>query len=598
MRYIIFVSTLILAISLPLQAQYTVNCPYLQNPETTIGYVDSCAQFWMGAYDSTYGGFYTNIDRYGNLLSAWGTNKNTLSQTRDVYGFVRAYMMTGNELYLDFAESGLEFLCDNAWDDNYGGWFSELNMYGNPINTSADKTAFDQHYALLGIAAYYEATNDTTAWDYLMRGFEHLQNAFWDNRPDYFGYYDRTNYSGTAAWDKSFNATVDAITTHLLYLYLLTEEYAYKSQLLDLAQNIIDHLAGSMPGQAIGFVEHFDSDWNWDNSQIMTLMGHVLKAGWCLGRIYQIEHDSVYISAAEDLVLDVWDNGYDHDFGGPYKDYDRVTGQLLLWGLQDSTKAWWQMEQAITAGLELFEITGDSLYLQMADESLDFFMTHFVDREYSEVYADRTRYGGFAWNEAKGSSGKAGYHSIETGYYTYLYGNLFYHHDPVILHYNFIHSPADRSILLTPLAIEDSKLRIASVTHEGQAYTNFDPEDRVLTLPAGIGGHFEVTFEPVYEIGVEEFTAVNLPRTIELYPAYPNPFNPTTVISYQLPVVSYVNLAVYDIAGKRVIELVNGWRDAGMHEVTFDASDLASGVYIYRLNAERFSASGKIVLMK
>lgn len=64
-----------------------------------------------------------------------------------------------------------------------------------------------------------------------------------------------------------------------------------------------------------------------------------------------------------------------------------------------------------------------------------------------------------------------------------------------------------------------------------------------------------------------------------------------------------MTLEVYDISGRCVgahggAPLVSGWRDAGYHEVTFDASDLASGVYIYRLNAGDFTAEGKMVLMK
>ncbi len=113
--------------------------------------------------------------------------------------------------------------------------------------------------------------------------------------------------------------------------------------------------------------------------------------------------------------------------------------------------------------------------------------------EYGEVYENRTRYGGFAWNEAKGNSGKAGYHSIETGYYTYLYGILFLTNEPVVLHYNFKPLPTDREINLTPLAINDNSLVISEVLLDGQSYTNFNPTTRVLNLPAGTGGHFIVT---------------------------------------------------------------------------------------------------------
>ncbi|RJP79703.1 MAG: T9SS C-terminal target domain-containing protein [Candidatus Zixiibacteriota bacterium] len=80
--------------------------------------------------------------------------------------------------------------------------------------------------------------------------------------------------------------------------------------------------------------------------------------------------------------------------------------------------------------------------------------------------------------------------------------------------------------------------------------------------------------------------------------AFPNPFNPATAISYRLPDPGYVSLRVYDTAGREVAALVDGWRDAGSHEVTFDGSGLASGVYLYRITAGSHHASGKIVLLK
>ena len=88
------------------------------------------------------------------------------------------------------------------------------------------------------------------------------------------------------------------------------------------------------------------------------------------------------------------------------------------------------------------------------------------------------------------------------------------------------------------------------------------------------------------------------PFCFMLQKPHPNPFNPATALSYQLPASSFVSLRVYDIAGKLVQTLVNGWRDAGSHEATFDGSNLTSGVYIYRLIAGDFAASGKMVLMK
>jgi len=89
-----------------------------------------------------------------------------------------------------------------------------------------------------------------------------------------------------------------------------------------------------------------------------------------------------------------------------------------------------------------------------------------------------------------------------------------------------------------------------------------------------------------------------VPAEFSLHNAHPNPFNPTTAISYQLSAISFVNLSVYDLSGRKVTELVDGWQEAGSHEVIFNASNLASGIYLYRLNAGSFNASGKMILMK
>jgi len=88
------------------------------------------------------------------------------------------------------------------------------------------------------------------------------------------------------------------------------------------------------------------------------------------------------------------------------------------------------------------------------------------------------------------------------------------------------------------------------------------------------------------------------PQHYALNGAYPNPFNPTTNINFELPEATKVMLTVYDVNGRLVSTLVDGNREAGVHDVTFDASNLASGMYIYNLTAGDFSATGKMVLMK
>ena len=88
------------------------------------------------------------------------------------------------------------------------------------------------------------------------------------------------------------------------------------------------------------------------------------------------------------------------------------------------------------------------------------------------------------------------------------------------------------------------------------------------------------------------------PDKFELIQNYPNPFNPTTQINFSLPRNTNVELAVYDIVGRKVETLVDGKRQAGEYSVSFDASTLSSGVYIYRLKIGKFIKARKMILLK
>jgi len=93
-------------------------------------------------------------------------------------------------------------------------------------------------------------------------------------------------------------------------------------------------------------------------------------------------------------------------------------------------------------------------------------------------------------------------------------------------------------------------------------------------------------------------TASVLPSEFALVQNYPNPFNPTTNIAFDLPENAYVTLTVYNIAGEKVAELVNGDVKAGQHTVSWNAADVSSGVYFYRITAGNFTATRKMILMK
>ena len=92
--------------------------------------------------------------------------------------------------------------------------------------------------------------------------------------------------------------------------------------------------------------------------------------------------------------------------------------------------------------------------------------------------------------------------------------------------------------------------------------------------------------------------ANNFNLNFRLYQNYPNPFNPVTSISFSLPKRSFVTLKVYNIIGKEISTLVNGIKQTGNYKVKFNSSELPSGIYIYKLTADKFINSKKMILLK
>lgn len=101
--------------------------------------------------------------------------------------------------------------------------------------------------------------------------------------------------------------------------------------------------------------------------------------------------------------------------------------------------------------------------------------------------------------------------------------------------------------------------------------------------------NYPVGVEPEETVAIEDFT---------LLQNYPNPFNPSTMIRYHLPRAGKIVLEVYNLNGQKVAELVNGIQESGEQAVSFDAKDLPSGVYFYRLKAGQQTGVRKMLLVR
>jgi hypothetical protein len=107
----------------------------------------------------------------------------------------------------------------------------------------------------------------------------------------------------------------------------------------------------------------------------------------------------------------------------------------------------------------------------------------------------------------------------------------------------------------------------------------------------------------IYQRDISELTGISMissqiPNSFSLKQNYPNPFNPSTKIRFDLPAQSNVVMNIYDITGREAAAVVNSDLSAGSYEVTFDASQLAAGVYFYRIQAGEYSDTKKMIIVK
>ena len=98
------------------------------------------------------------------------------------------------------------------------------------------------------------------------------------------------------------------------------------------------------------------------------------------------------------------------------------------------------------------------------------------------------------------------------------------------------------------------------------------------------------------EEGIVQIT--NIPDSFQMSQNYPNPFNPSTIIRFGLPNAENVLLQVYNVNGQLVSTLVDGYLDAGYHDIDFNGRQLSSGIYLYKLTTNNYTIMKRMLLVK
>ncbi|RPI18432.1 MAG: T9SS C-terminal target domain-containing protein [Ignavibacteriae bacterium] len=193
----------------------------------------------------------------------------------------------------------------------------------------------------------------------------------------------------------------------------------------------------------------------------------------------------------------------------------------------------------------------------------------------------------------------SGWTDVYTGTYSITTPGLMY----ITLQNNFAYTGGN---LLVEICFNNSSYTsnstVASTANAGRVYYNYQDisaGDGCVQITSGTTPPAtlpNVCFQGTVPTGIQNPSGI--PAEFSLSQNYPNPFNPSTVINFALPKTSNVKLTVFDALGRVVTTLVNETRKAGNHSVEFNASNLASGLYIYKIEAGDFTATKKMLLVK
>jgi mannose/cellobiose epimerase-like protein (N-acyl-D-glucosamine 2-epimerase family) len=453
---------------------------------------------------------------YRTRLQLEGGKKGDFLQETDtisrlVYGFASAFLLTGEDAFLEAAEKGTQYLRDhmrfNDPDEGVTYWYHGIQVTGNreqKLLTSEFGDDFDsipmyeQIYALAGPTQTFRANGDPRILNDIENTISLFDRFYKDNvQGGYFSHIDpvtldpRSETLGPNRARKNWNSVGDHAPAYLINLFLATGDEKYADFLVDTANTIARRFPDyeNSPFVNERFFEDWSHDQTWGWQQNRAVVGHNLKIAWNLMRIHHARPSTEYVELARKIAELMPDAGSDRQRGGWYDVVERVLnpGEKVHRFVWHDRKAWWQQEQAILAYLILFGSLGDPDYQKHAREAAAFYNAFFLDHDDGAVYFN-TLANGLPYllgNERlKGSHSMSGYHSMELCYLSAVYTNLMITGQPMDFYFKpYPQGFKDRTLRVAPDLLPQGSIRIASVEIDGKPYTDFDAAGLTVRLP-------------------------------------------------------------------------------------------------------------------
>jgi mannose/cellobiose epimerase-like protein (N-acyl-D-glucosamine 2-epimerase family)/anti-anti-sigma regulatory factor len=475
------------------------------------------AEFGDGPID--YNNYRTNLALNGDKQASGRQETDTIS--RLVYGFASAYLLTGEDRYLEAAEKGTEYLRqhlrfeDQKHNVSYAYHAVDILPDGKRQKIFASEfgddyqaiPCYEQIYALAGPVQTYRVTGDPRILNDAQSTIRLFWNYFHDKseRGGFYSHIDPVTLSphaeslGRNQARKNWNSVGDHAPAYLINLFLATGEREYA----DFLEYTFDTIARRFPDyDESPFVqERFHDDWSKDQSwswqQNRAVVGHNLKISWNLMRMNSLRGKPAYQDLATKIADVMPEAGSDQQRGGWYDVVERKLepGEKFHRFVWHDRKAWWQQEQAILAYLILYGVLRKPEHRQLAREASAFYNAWFLDTQSGGVYFNVLANGlpyALGTERNKGSHSMAGYHSFELAYLATVYTNLLGTKQPLDLYFRPTAGALPENLLrVAPDLLPVGSVKIGQVWINGQEHRDFDADNLTVRLPS-TGGALKV----------------------------------------------------------------------------------------------------------
>ena len=441
--------------------------------------------------DREYGGYYSNLSREWKPIKPW--EKIPAMISRQVFSFSSAYLLSGDEKYLEAAREGVNFLLAHCWDQEYGGWYSSVSRDGQPLDST--KKTNTQLYANVGLAQYYFATGDRDTLSYVYKSLDVFKNQRHDR--DFEGYYE-TLLRDLSVKDSAKNkhAHYGYVGSLLLNLWLFTKDpdvLVLSKQLTDLS---IERMFDKKAGWIRGYVNPLDRNWKpatrKEGDKVITHIGAQLTAALSFLRLYHQTGDKRYLEQGERLGELINE--------AVFKDGEVVWAEMVeneppYTPIPQATIMWWVQIYGSFLQLQLYRLTGKKEFLEKFEICEKYYEKYFIDKDYGGVFEVLNLDGGqlskgrgqnpwdgaFLGEGRKANPWHTSYHEIEHCMLNMLYLDLYVDNKPVVLHFKLDGSQENTRHYVSP--VDDTSIHIQSVTIDDQEWNNFNSAECYITLP-------------------------------------------------------------------------------------------------------------------